>query len=123
MGESVASKRQMDRSCIKIPMTEETWPFDQLRNCAIISLRSIVFDGAPILHVTHDLDDHGWQFLGLGDPSDSDTCVIALEEVIAMDSSILELADLPPGWHAWRPTATSPWHREPRPTVENWRRQ
>jgi hypothetical protein len=26
-----------------------------------------LFDGAPILHVTHDLDDHGWQFLGLED--------------------------------------------------------
>lgn len=92
-------------------MSEEMWPFDQPRNCASISLRSIVFEGAPILYGTHDLDDHGWQFLGLDAPSVSDACVIALEKVIAMDPSILELADLPPGWHALRPTPTSPWQR------------
>jgi len=41
----------------------DDWPFDQLPNCAVITLRRIVFGSAPILHVTHDRDDHGWQFL------------------------------------------------------------
>ena len=39
------------------------WPWDQPPNCAVVTLRAIVENGAPILHVTHDLDDHGWQFL------------------------------------------------------------
>ena len=89
------------------------WPFDQPRNAASITLRSIVFAGAPILHVTHDEDDHGWQFLGLGDPCEDDACVVALQQIVAKDPSVLELADLPPGWHAWRGSRDSPWQRAP----------
>jgi hypothetical protein len=100
-------------------MSDTMWPFDQPRNCAMITLRSIAFDGAPILHVTHDLDDHGWQFLGLNDFSESDACVIALDEAGALDPSVLELADLPPGWRAWRPSRGAPWHREPAPREDS----
>jgi hypothetical protein len=42
-------------------MPPPTWPFDQPPNCAVLTLRSIVFGGAPILYVSHDADDHGWQ--------------------------------------------------------------
>jgi hypothetical protein len=30
-------------------MVSEIWPFDQPRNCAAISLKSVVFDSKPIL--------------------------------------------------------------------------
>jgi hypothetical protein len=79
-------------------MPERDWPFDQPRNAASITLRSIVFAGAPILHVTHDEDDHGWQFLGMEDAREDDACVVGLQEIVAKDPSLLELADLPPGW-------------------------
>lgn len=101
-------------------MSDERWPFDQPRNCASISLRSIVFEGAPILHITHDLDDHSWQFLGLDDAREADACVISLEQAIALDPSILEVADLAPGWHAWRSAVEAPWCRaESRPDTSN----
>ena len=101
-------------------MSDVDWPFDQPRNCAVISLRSIVFRGAPILHVTHDEDDDGWQFLGAGDADVNDAdvndaAVISLEEAVRLDSSILELTAMPPGWRAWRPTRSSPWQRSRRP--------
>jgi hypothetical protein len=96
-----------------MPTPAETWPFDQPRDCASICLRSIVFGGEPILFVSHDLDDHGWQFLGLEDADEADACLIALEEAVELDRSVLELADLPPGWCAWRPGRTSPWQRAP----------
>ena len=92
-------------------MPEHDWPFDQPRNAASITLRSIMFGGAPILHVTHDEDDHGWQFLGLDDASEDDACVVGLQSIVARDPSVLELADLPPGWHAWRSSKASPWQR------------
>lgn len=95
-------------------MSNADWPFDQPRNCAAITLKSIVFEGAPILHVTHDADDHGWQFLGLDDADPEQAAVISLEEIVALDSSVLELADLLPGWHAWRTQVTSPWQRAER---------
>ena len=64
-------------------MPERDWPFDQPPNTASITLRSIVFAGAPILHVTHDEDDHGWQFLGMEDARENDACVVALQEIVA----------------------------------------
>ena len=94
--------------------TTRDWPFDQPRDAASIAARTIVSGGAPILHVTHDADDHRWQFLGLEDARENDACVVGLSEIVAMDPSVLELADLPPGWHAWRSSNTSPWQRGPR---------
>ena len=94
-------------------MREQDWPFDQPRNTASITLCSIVFAGAPILHVTHDEDDHGWQFVGVEDAQENDACIVGLAEIVARDPSVLELADLPPGWHAWRASSESPWQRAP----------
>ena len=96
-------------------MTEVEWPFDQPRNCAAITLRPIVFEGAPILHVTHDEDDHAWQFLGREDADVSQAAVVSLAEVVELDPTVLDLANLPPGWHAWRKSKSSPWTRERRP--------
>jgi hypothetical protein len=89
------------------------WPFDQPSNCAVITLRSIVFEGAPILHVVHDADDHGWQFLGAECPSMSDAAVVGLQTIVTLDATVLEIADIPPGWHAWRPSASVQWSRGP----------
>lgn len=90
------------------------WPFDQPRNCAVFCIRSIVFDGAPILHVCHDEDDHSWQFLGLEDADVREAAVVLLNEVVKLDPSVLEVADMPPGWHAWRRLRSSPWQRAKR---------
>ena len=37
--------------------------------------------------------------------------LVGLQEVVQQDESILELADLPKGWHAWRTSKSSPWQR------------
>ncbi|MCE9635567.1 MAG: hypothetical protein K8T90_07675 [Planctomycetes bacterium] len=100
-------------------MHDADWPFDQPRNCAKITLRTIVFQGAPILHVTHDVDDLGWQFLGLADANEADACIVALDEAVALDPTVLHLADLPPGWHAWRPSRGAAWQRAPNPSDDD----
>jgi hypothetical protein len=92
----------------------DDWPFDQPPNCVAISLRQIVFESAPILHVTHDADDHGWQFLGLEDARMEDASVVSLSTILRLDPSVREVADLPPGWHAWRRAVGGPWTREPK---------
>lgn len=92
-------------------MADVLWPFDQDRRCAVITLRSIVFDGQPILLVFHDDDDHGWQFLNGQTFEMSDVAVVALEEIVTRDPSVLEIADTPPGWKAWRDCRSSPWQR------------
>jgi len=93
-------------------MNKQPWPFDQPQNCAVITLRSIVFGDAPILHVSRDEDDHGWQFLGLKDADFADSAVVAFAEIVGLDETILQLADLPPGWRARRQSKSSPWIRE-----------
>lgn len=39
------------------------WPFDQAHNVAVITQKQIMSGKVPILVVTHDRNDHGWQFL------------------------------------------------------------
>ena len=94
-----------------ITVTDAPWPFDQPPDCAVITLRSIVLGGEAILHVTHDEDDHGWQFLGAGDADENDVMVVGLGSIVELDRSVREVADIPPGWHAWRQSTTSPWRR------------
>lgn len=73
-----------------------------------------VLAGAPIVMASHDADDGGWQFL-CGTTSDpADGRIVHLEEIVAMDPTITEVADLPLGWVAFRSTVGGDWTREPR---------
>jgi len=89
------------------------WRFGQPPNCAVFTLRSIVNGGAPVLHVTHDADDHGWQFLGRGTPEVSDMMIVGLAEMLTVDPTLEAVADLPVGWHAWREHPGGAWTRGP----------
>jgi hypothetical protein len=97
----------------------DDWPFDQPPNCAVITLWPILNGLEPIRHVTHDSDDHGWQFLGLGDAEIETSAVVSLRHIVEKDPSVRDLADLPPGWHAWRGSIAEPWIREPKPLDED----
>jgi hypothetical protein len=88
------------------------WPFDQEPNCAAITLKRIVAGEAPILYVSHDADDHGWQFMdGSNNLNEDDAAVVAMAEIVEQDASILEVADLAPGWCAWRSRVGEAWQR------------
>ena len=87
------------------------WRFEEPENVGVISLKQIVNDGQPILHVTHDTDDGGWQFLGWEDAKEDDVKIVALSTIVRLDPSVQELADLPLGWHAWRRASDQPWQR------------
>jgi hypothetical protein len=53
---------------------------------------------------------------GHGDTDDPANGIpVHVEHVIERDQSVLQLADLPSGWRAWRETESSPWIREPYP--------
>ncbi len=87
--------------------------FHEPLNTAVITNKKIIQHLSWIGYVSHDAEDGAWQFLELNREQDiKDAAVISLKEIIAIDSSILELADLPLGWHAWRKTKESPWTRE-----------
>ena len=92
-------------------MTE--WMFENPRNVAVVTTRSIVRDGAWIAHVSHDADDGSWQFhdSAPGEPRAEDAMVVALSSMVLRDSTLNELADLPEGWRAWRDGPAAPWQR------------
>src|SRR5436190_24392503 len=93
-------------------------PFNQPPNLAVITLHRILRGEAPILHVSHDEGDGGWQFLdGSPAPDINDAAVVGLHTVIELDPTLLELADLPVAWTAWRERADQPWKRHPSSAV------
>ena len=74
---------------------------------------SAVLAGAPILLVSHDADDGGWQFL-CGTTSDpADGRIVHVREILATDPTVVDVADLPPGWVAFRGAVGGEWTREP----------
>jgi hypothetical protein len=91
--------------------SKDAWPFANPKNEAVITLKWIVHDGKPILSVFHDADDNGWQFLDGSDVTENDASIVSLEEITHIDPSVLELADLPPGWYATRAAPNAKWQR------------
>lgn len=86
------------------------WPFDQAPNVACISCRSVV-DGAPVLVVTHYDDDHSWAFLDGQTYDPGSALVVAMKTILDRHPDLTEIADLPPGWSATRPTVDQIWTR------------
>jgi len=74
-------------------------------------MRQILDGSEPILLVSHDADDHGWQFIGTSDASETDSRLVAMEEMVKCDPTILEIANLPPGWQAIRTEVGGAWKR------------
>jgi hypothetical protein len=90
------------------------WPFDDPEDRAVFSFRRIVREGSPVLLVTHDEGEGGWQFLDGGDvATQEEAALVGLGEITRIDPSLLQLSDLPPGWIAWRDGPGEPWKRAP----------
>ena len=87
------------------------WPFDQPPNCATFTTRYVMTQNRPITRVVHDASDHGWQFLSDDGANMDDAMLVGLKEIVAKDNTVLEIADLPPGWVATRDRVGSPWMR------------
>jgi hypothetical protein len=101
-------------------MTGDGWPFAEPETTEVITLERIVRGASPVLLVTHDEDDGGWQFLDGGQVFEDEAVVVLLGEIVQLDPALLELADLPRGHYAWRPGGGRGWTRgqgEPPSTV------
>ena len=71
-----------------------------------------MLEGKLITHVFHDENDHGWQFLSAEGASGERAMLVALEEVVKVDPTVLEVADLAPGWMATRTKANRTWTKK-----------
>jgi hypothetical protein len=95
----------------------DAWPFDQPRNCATFTTRQVMNRLEPILLVSHDADDHGWQFIGSSDVVMADAMLVSLDSIVQLDPTVLEIADLEPGWQALRHAVGENWSRRVHPPV------
>ena len=85
------------------------YQFEQPENTACFSCRHVIKGGEPILYVTHDADDGGWQFLCGGDHTEDDAMIVGMGEVVKMDPSVNELHKIPEGVGATRERRGGTW--------------
>ncbi|NSL85808.1 hypothetical protein ECE50_030800 [Chitinophaga sp. Mgbs1] len=86
--------------------------FNDPLNTAVFTTRFVIKDGELIHHVFHHEDDGAWEFTGATQAQDDkDYMVVALEEIIMRDATVMELSDLPLGEGAYRPSKDAPWQR------------
>jgi hypothetical protein len=93
------------------PQKTKDWPFDQTKKAATFTTTHVLNDKKDITHVYHDEEDHGWQFHYAGPKSAADAMLVAMMEIVEYDPSVLEVADLPPGWMAVRDRRGAAWRR------------
>jgi hypothetical protein len=90
---------------------DDPWPFDQAPDVAAITTRFVLDEGLPILLVTHYSDDHSWAFVCGTTNETDDGRVISMRQVLRLDATLRDVADLPPGWSASRARVGGDWHR------------
>lgn len=91
--------------------TKQEWLFDQGPNVAAITTRQVLDLGYPILRVVHYSDDDSWAFTCGTSNADDDGRVISMEEALTLDTTLNQIADLPPGWSAFRAKVDGSWTR------------
>jgi hypothetical protein len=87
------------------------WKFSEPPNVAAIVDRRVMNGQAFIAVVSHDADDGAWQFLSNLPVKEADAALVSLQSVAQVDPSVMELADLPLGWRAWRNDKAAKWQR------------
>lgn len=94
------------------------WPFADPENTMSVSVRQVMQKEKPILLVCRDSEDGTWQFLTGGPFAAPDALLVQLKNVVALDPTVMELANLPLGWQASRTTVQGAWQRSPMPKEE-----
>ena len=90
---------------------EVKWQFDQERNVAAVTTRQVMHQNLPVLSVTHYEDDHSWAFTCGTTSKSEDLMLVGMSQIIDKDTSLHSIADLPPGWSAYRNSVEENWVR------------
>ncbi len=85
------------------------WRFADSQDTLVVTLERILRGDSFLVLVTHDAEDGGWQFLDGEHVFEEDGATVLLGEMVQFDPSLLELADLPAGWYAWRDAPDRHW--------------
>ena len=85
--------------------------FKEADNTAVFTTKFVIVDKKDITYVTHDKEDGAWQFFSDDHFDDFENVakIVALGEIIKLDSTLLELADMPEGSSAHRKSKADKW--------------
>ena len=88
--------------------------FTDADNTAVFTT-SFVLDGKEITTVYHDKEDGAWQFMSNDEIEDFEGVakVVGLGQIVKMDNTLLEIADLPLGYYAYRKSKDAKWAIKP----------
>jgi hypothetical protein len=89
--------------------TTKPWKFSRPPSTLVITQRLVVQKNRPILYVIHD-DEGEWRFLSDERVQLVPVVEVTIRDLVAIDSSIVDLAYLKKGWKAWRTDKASPWN-------------
>lgn len=89
------------------------WPFSDPRDLAVFTVDGITNGQQPVLDVYHQVFDGAWQFVTGQEFELEDGKFVRLFEVVEQDPTLLEVANLPLGWQAERPSVGAPWTKRP----------
>jgi len=90
---------------------QEAKKFSDDLKTVVFTTKYVVDEKKEITYVSHDADDGAWEFLSNEIIKDYMLVakVISLAEVIKMDPTVLELADMPLGYFAERKSKKDKW--------------
>jgi hypothetical protein len=93
--------------------TDKTpWPYEDdrfPRRLGVLVMKTILDGNMPVLQVVHAPEDW-WGFAdGVSSPNGDASITVHVHHVLDIDSSLQELATLPPGFKADRDEPDSPW--------------
>ena len=85
--------------------------FEEPDNTAVYTTKHVIQDRKPITYVTHEEEDGAWQFFSNDEFENYEdvAMIVGLGQIVALDSSLLELADMPVGHYAFRETSNGKW--------------
>ena len=87
------------------------WKFDQTPEVSALTTKQVLEKDLPVLLVIHYGDDCSWAFLCDTTEEESDSKMTTMEEMVKKDPTLEEIADLPPGWIAYRDFVGDEWDK------------
>lgn len=81
-----------------------TKKFNEADNTAVFTTTFVIRSKKDITYVTHEKEDRAWQFFSNDnfDNFEDVAMVVGLGEILKIDGTLLDLADLPEGFSAKR---------------------
>jgi hypothetical protein len=98
-------------STVGITMCKTEVKFKDPPNTAVFTTKFVIEDQKTITYVTHDSDDGAWQFFSDDEFDDFESVakIVSIQQIVELDLTILELANMPIGHYAIRENMTDDW--------------